>query len=309
MIRLPRKAFALFAGLVVIAAACGSSTVTAGPGGTSAAGATKAPAGASAAPSVNPNDPTSIIARMFSGQTTPKSFHIKIGVSGTIKAAALQGAGGTGAITSDLKLDGAVIEGDVDVANLAAHLSLAVPAMPALGNIPITGDVILAGGSLYYKVSLLGPKYTKTDLGSLTGGLTGGTGVEVPTAGPSALTGVEDQVAEIRKALDAAGAKTTLVGVEQVDGKDAYHINVSVPLDLINSQIAAAAESAAPVMKIDSASIGLWVYKDSYLPAKFEIKGASSSIGNLDLIVTVTNYDQPVTITAPPASEISTTAP
>jgi hypothetical protein len=36
-----------------------------------------------------------------------------------------------------------------------------------------------------------------------------------------------------------------------------------------------------------------------------EIKGASAALGNLDFMITVTNYDQPVTITAPAAGDIA----
>jgi len=39
--------------------------------------------------------------------------------------------------------------------------------MAMLANAPLTGDLILKDSVLYYKVSLLGAKYTKMDLGSL----------------------------------------------------------------------------------------------------------------------------------------------
>jgi hypothetical protein len=314
LLRLPRKAIALFAGVVIVAAACSSSAATTAPGSTGGVATPTPVVGTSAAASgaVNPNDPSSIITQALANQNTPKSFHIKFTVSGTILASFLKSTGdkSLGAITSDIKLDGTSIEGDVDIANSAAHIAAAVPAIPSMGNVPITADVILAGGSLYYKASLLGPKYTKTDLSSL-GSLTGGLPVSVPTPGASPLAGMQDQLAQIRQQLDAAGAKATLVGVEQVGGKDAYHINISVPLDLINSQIAAAAASASPPVsvKIDSASVDFWVYKDSYLPAQFELKGASSTIGSIDVAFTITNYDVPVTIAAPPASEVQAAAP
>jgi len=85
----------------------------------------------------------------------------------TIKAAAIQAEAGSAgaAITSDVKLDGTSITGDVDVANQAADLSFTVPPMAMLGNAPLTGDLILKDSVLYYKVSLLGAKYTKMDLG------------------------------------------------------------------------------------------------------------------------------------------------
>jgi len=307
LIRLPRPALAIFAGLVVVfASACGSSAATPGAGGTTGpAGVSAAPAGASAA--VNPNDPNSIITQVLSSGQSTTSFHIKIEVSGTIKAAALNSAAGSAGSgpTSDVKLDGTAIEGDVDVANQAAHLSLTVAPIAMLGNVPITGDLILKDSALYYKVSLLGPKYTKTDLGSLTSLAP----VAVPTPGASALAGVADQIAQLRQQLDAAGVKATLVGVEQIGSKDAYHISLSVPLDKLNAEIASAAASAAPGMKIDSASVDIWTYKDTYQLAKIQIAGASSSLGNLGITITVTNYGAPVTVTAPAASEIQSAAP
>jgi hypothetical protein len=291
LIRIPKKAMALFAGLVVIAGACTSSTATL-PGG----------------PNFNPNDASSIVSAVIAGGPDVKSFHLKIEVKGTIKTDALLGAAAGvssilgGLSLGDIKLDGTAIEGDVDIANQAAHVALTVPPIAALGGVPITGDVILKDAALYYKIDLFGSsKYTKTDLGSLTSGLP----IAVPTPGASALAGVQDQVTQIRKTLDDAGAKVTLVGVDQVAGKDAYHVNVSIPLDLINGKLASAAPSAASGMKIDSASVDLWVYKENNLLAKAEVKGASSAVGNLDVIVTVTDYDKPVTISVPSADQIA----
>jgi hypothetical protein len=314
LIRLPKPALGLFVGLVVVfAGACSSSGNTFPAGPTSGApGASSAPTtAASVAATVNPDDPSSIITQVISNGSAVTSFHIKLTLSGTIKASALSGMAGSagGALTGDLKLDGTTIEGDVDVANEAAHLSLNVPAMQMLGNVPLTGDFIVVGNALYYKVSLLGPMYTMVDLGSLTSGLgalASSLPVAVPTAAAEATTSLADEVAQLRAAMVQAGVTTTLVGVEKIGGEDAYHISVSVPLDLINSEIAAEA-SSAPAMKIDSASIDVWVYTASYRIAQFELKGASSTVGNIDLTVTVSAYDQPVTISAPPASQVQAT--
>ena len=313
MIRLPRPALAVLAGLVVVfASACSSTVATPGAGGTSGpAGITTGPAGASVAATVNANDPSSIITQVISNGSAIKSFHIKLTLSGTINASALSSAAGSagGALSGDLKLDGTTIEGDVDVANEAAHLSLNVPALQMLGNVPLTGDLIVVSNTLYYKVSLLGPMYTMVDLGSLTSGLgalASSLPVAVPTAGAAATTSLADEVTQLRAAMVQAGVTTKLVGVEQIGGQNAYHISVTVPLDLINSEIAAEA-SAAPAMKIDSASIDVWIYTANYRIAQFELKGASSTIGNIDLTVTVSAYDQPVTISAPAASQVQAT--
>ncbi|HEX7495890.1 MAG TPA: hypothetical protein VF349_04595 [Candidatus Limnocylindrales bacterium] len=321
MNRLPRRALALFAGLVVVASACASSSATfpagvAPMGGSGGPGGSAGPGGGTNAV-VNPGDPNSIISAVIAGGPDTKSFHLKIELNGTIKASGLSGLGGdaSSGLTGDLKLDGSNIEGDVDLANQAAHLAATISLGSAGSTATIPADVILKDSALYYKIDLPGlssGKYTKSSVGDLSSSLTGGA-VSVPTVGPSGLAGVEDQVAQIRKALDDAGAKATLVGVEKVGGQDAYHITISVPLDLINSKIAGAAASAestaAAGLTIDSAAVDVWVYKSGNRLAKIEIKAASATIGNLDVIVTVTDYDKPVTITAPPASQVETTAP
>ena len=97
----------------------------------------------------------------------------------------------------------------------------------------VSGEVIVAGGSAYYKVSYLGmstSKYTRQDLGSLTGM----SPVAIPTPGASALAGLSDQVNKVRTALTAAGVTPTNVGFEQICGKAADHISISVPIDTLN---------------------------------------------------------------------------
>jgi hypothetical protein len=301
LIRMPKPALAVLAGFVlIIASACGSSASTPGaPAASVPAGAT-APAGASpAAATLNAQDPESIISQVVTGGSDIKSFHIKLAVTGTIKAAAMASTGGAlGGLSGDLKLDGSSIEGDVDVANQAAHLTVALPTMA------LSGDVILVNNVLYYK--LLTPKYTKMDLatlGSSLGALSSSLPVAVPSPGASAMSDLTGQIDQLRTTLQNAGVKATLVGVEQISGKDADHINISIPLDMINAQLAAAA-SPSPAPKLDSASVDVWIYKDTYRIAQFEAKGASSTLGNLDLTITVSNYDQPVTIAAPSADQI-----
>jgi hypothetical protein len=305
--RLPRPALSILAGfVVVIASACSSSAApTSGvAGGAGSPGAPTSPASAA-----NPNDPNAIITAALAGESAVTSFHIEIDVSGTIKAAAIQAeAGSAGAgITSDVKLDGTSITGDVDVANQAADLSFTVPPMAMLGNAPLTGDLILKDSVLYYKVSLLGTKYTKMDLGSLgssLGALSSSLPVAVPTAAAS-MAGLTSELSQLQAEMTQAGVTATFVGVDQIGGQDANHITISFPLATLNAEIAAAAASSGPAPTIDSASADVWIYKATSQLAKVEIKGASSTLGNLDLVMTITNYNAPVTINAPAAGDIA----
>jgi hypothetical protein len=51
--------------------------------------------------------------------------------------------------------------------------------------------------------------------------------------------------------------------------------------------------------------VDFWVYTDTNRLAKAEIKGASSAIGTIDIVLTITNYDQPVTVSAPAAGDVN----
>jgi hypothetical protein len=311
------------AAVAVVGAGCGGSSAT-WPGATTGNNGNN---GGTAAPTVNPNNPETVIdhvlggaSAMAGGDQTIKYFHIKVALNGTLLASALNSmagsSGSTTTIKNDVKLDGTAIEGDIDVVKQAAKLDINVPATVVgglgldalLGSAKaITGQIIVADKAAYIQLpSLLGNnnymKYDMSDVGDLTSGL----GVSVPTAGPSILSSVEAQVADIRKQLDAAGMKTTLVGTEKIGGKDAYHINISVPVAEINKQIGAASSPDPAPLKVDTASFDVWAYTDSYNLAQVELKGSSSGLGTLDLVVTVTNYDKAVSISAPPASQVST---
>jgi hypothetical protein len=310
--RTRKPALALMAGIVlaVIAACSGSSASTnptTGVAGTPGAGAT----GPAASTAVNPNDPNSILTNAISGGANVKSFHIKIAISGTVNASALSDAAGSGGavpLTGDLKLDGTAIEGDVDIANAAAHLTANVPALPAFGNVPISADLVLKTNVLYYKTTLTGPKYSQLPLSNLSDSLSGlSSGLPVPTPGADAsgMAGVTDEINQLRQQMQAAGVTASLVGVDQIGGKDANHINISIPIDKLNAEIAAQASDAAGAAKIDSASFDVWIYKDNAQLAKLELKVASSAFGNIDFTITVTNYDQPVTVNAPAAADIN----
>jgi hypothetical protein len=309
----PRKlAFAALTSLVIIAAAaCGGSSATPAPGGTTAPGQSAAPAA---------TDASSLISQALSGGADVKSFHIKLTVAGTISAAAMAAETDDPTATA-VKLDGTSLEGDVDMANGAGHIAVTLPALAQLGGVAISADLIVVDQALYAKTALLGDKYMMLDLSSLSS-MAGALPlpsipVALPSAGASAdLSAVTDQLAQIQQQLDAAGAKATVVGTEQIGGQDATHVNVTVPVDWINQQIttseASATDTPPPGLagaKLDAATFDVWIYKSNNQLAQLHLTATSAVVGNIDVMLTMTNYDKPVTISAPPASEISSTNP
>ena len=293
MTRLQRTAISILAGLVLVTAgACSSSSGTSGPNG--------------GGPAVNGSDPNSILAALLANASSIKSFHLKVTASGTIKSAALADTSAGDAISGDLKLDGATIEGDVDLANSAADVKISLPAVPVTADqtVPESGEIILVNNVAYYEFGITGAtgaKFSKLDLssfGSTLGALSSGLPVSKPSAGASAMN-----PNALQSVLAQSGVTMKVVGTDNIGGQDAYHIAFTLPLAMINAGLSAEA-SGAPVT-IDTLSLDVWIYKNNVRPAQAEFKEGSSTIGNVDLTVTITNYDKPVTVNAPAAGNIA----
>ena len=304
--RVGRPVLSILLGFAVMVGGCSGGS-TASPAGATAS-VSPAP---TAVATPTPADPDALFSLGIAEGPAWQSFHMKIAVGGTVKAAFLKTLGNPNwaKLTTDAVLDGTVIEGDVDAQNLAFHLAIAVPAVVAFGSAALTGDLIIKDSNLYLKMAALGAKYREVKLGTVSKEL--GVPVSVPTPGGSALIGLADLTSSIRSQLEAIGVTPKVVGVEQIGGRDAYHIDLTVPLDKVNSDLAAAATKASAgaailgELKIDSISSGIWIYKDNYQLAQVQIAGTSSTAGSLSFTMTLTAFDQPVTINAPAASEVA----
>jgi len=272
----PRQSALAFSGvlLAIAVVGCGSSSAT-----------------PTAPPLTNPNE---IITRSATGLTAVQTVHFDVAVSGSVNPSALGSSGSALGLSGSLKLDGTTVSGDIDIQKQALHVSASMPTLFGL-----TADIIQVDGYQYVKISMFGTKYTKSPASTLP----------IPSAAPSATldissADISSAVTSLKSSLTAAGVTTTLVGRDQVDGRDAYHVSVSVPKDLINQQIGALGGSTTSGISIDSLTLDYWVYVDSLNPAKMELKASSATLGNLTVTVTLAKYNQPVTIKAPADSEI-----
>ena len=102
------------------------------------------------------SDPKEILTKAVEALQKAKTVHLALGVDGSVNVD-LTGSG----TPTALKLDGTKIEGDLDIANKATHITLSVPAFLGL-----TGDVITTGGTTYTKTSMTGDKYSKSTAGT-----------------------------------------------------------------------------------------------------------------------------------------------
>jgi hypothetical protein len=249
-------------------------------------------AGSSATSTPSPlSDPNEILARSLVNLGQAQTFHLGGTVSGSVDMSGLGALGGSSSLglTGKLDLKGGTIDGDVDVAHQAGHVTLSFPTLFGLAV-----DLIQVDGYSYTKINLMSDKYSRsqTDVSAV--------GSAVP--GPSG--GIADVVAQVRGLLESSGATATLTGHSKVDGKDAYELALSIPADKLNVELASLVPGWPPNASLDSASATYMVYTDALLPAQLEVKASSPSLGNLDVAATLTRYDQAVTIKAPPADQV-----
>jgi hypothetical protein len=229
--------------------------------------------GACSSPSPTISDPKEIVTKAVAAVQQATSVHLEATVDGSISTGLIRGAGLAGG--TEMSLAGTTLKGDLDLAGKSAHLSAAVPAL--LG---MTADIIMVGSDTYMKVSIAGDKYQKSTSPAGT------------SSDPAALV---QQVADF---LDRPEVTPTKKDDTSCGSKSCY----TVEIDLTAAQLA----SLLPGTDLGDATLKstLLVEKDSLHPAAATIVVAGSTVGNLTIKVTLSDWNNPVTITPPPADQV-----
>lgn len=249
-----RTLLALLATVALVATACGSST-----------------------PALT--DPKEILTKAVEATRDAKSFHIALTLDGEISLDLL----GTGS-TSPMTLAGTKVEGDIDVANEALKLSLAVPALLGL-----TGEVIVVDGSAYLKSSLTGAKYQKSD-------------VTEASPEPSASG---DMLAELEAFLAKPEIDPKLGADTKCGGTDCYTVTIELTAEEV-AALSSDAPDAIPSLPIESAALTITILVEK---ASLHLASASATIdlgeaGSLTLIAAFSDWDATVTVSPPPDDEV-----
>lgn len=222
-------------------------------------------------------DPKEILSQSVGALATAKTFHLKADVSGSV-ALDMTGSG----TATPLDLTGTTLEGDMDIAGKKAHLTFAAPAL--LGT---TGEVVLVDNATYTKVSLLGPKFSKTEAAA---------GEDVPTDPVKAI-------ADVKAALDKLPNPPTKNPDVKCGDKDCYSVTVALSSDDLGDL--GGDLGPLPSAAAGTGTIELWSAKDNLRPARVVITVDGGAQGKLTITLDVTNYDASVSISAPPADQIA----
>jgi hypothetical protein len=235
--------------------------------------------GATAAPVLT--DPREILTQAIATFKNVKSLHLHADVSGQLKID-LTKSGNPG----ELDLKGTTADADVDITNKKAHLSFGAPLLLGL-----TGDIIMIDKTTYTKISLMGPKYSKSE----------STAASDPA---SAATDPQKVTDELTAFLNQPGVAPTKQADEKCGDRDCYHVSLNLTSDQLGGMSGALA-SAAPT---GSGTLDIWVQKNDLHPAKLTLAANGGDQGTVAVTLTMSNYDAPVTISAPADAEVQPAA-
>ncbi len=249
--------------------------------------------GGSATPVPSLTDPADIIVSGVKAVQDAKSVHLNVALTGEVPldlGGLLGGGSGSGAAGGGtFDLTGTTIDGDVDIAGQAAHLTFKLP-----GLLNLTGEVIVVDGAAYVKASMLGEKYQKFDAAD--------SGLPIPSANPSASVDPAQMEADLRKTIAELSTPPVKLADETCGDTTCYHVQVK-----LDAQDEGPLASLAPNVTANG-TLDLFVRKNDLRPSTIVLTGqpeASSSATPVSATVTLSDWDKSVTITAPPADQVT----
>lgn len=233
--------------------------------------------GFTAAPTPPPLDANQIITKGFEATSKLKSFHMTIALDGN---ATIPQVGG------NLALKGTELTGDFDVAKKQAHATFSVPALLSL-----SGEVVANENATYLKTSLTGTKWKKQDNGA-AGSIPD---VQDPTKA----------LADIKKFMDKDGVEAKKLDDAKCGDSTCYRVELTIPSALLDDAAAAAGSSPSEVLG-QALVVDLEFDRQTMFLSSVATNIDAKQIGSVDATITLSAFDQPVTITEPPASDVDT---
>lgn len=179
---------------------------------------------------------------------------------------------------------GAVIQGDIDgtdTANPKFRMTL------DLGGTSM--EMLMVDKAAYLKLAqLTGGKYAKV------------TAAELAAQGGFDLSTMTDPAAQAAKGKDAI-TRITCVGQEDLNGTTTAHLRVTMDV----KKAAGAVKPSGAATAIPSESMPSTIDSDMWVDQSGRLMKMASGIGKGTMTMTYSKWGEPVTITAPPAAEVT----
>ena len=246
-------------------------------------------------------DPKAILAAAAASTSSASSVHLDLSADGAVEFDPL----GTGAGAA-VNLRGTTLNADVDLAGNRLHATFASPNL-----MNISGEVIAIDQTAYLKSSLTGATYLTLPVGPGTVASPGPSSGSPSPAGSSAgpLSGLSDLL-----------ARTDLQPVKGDDVPCAGGTCYTVTIHLTKEDLAALGGGAAPTggagLPGPLAGIPLPNIADATADLAIHVEQTTTRLSGIDatihlgdtgdphVIATFTKWNEPVTVTAPPADQV-----
>lgn len=226
-------------------------------------------------------DPAAIVTAALKASEAAKSVHLDLTADGTATIALpIPGSSGT-----PIDLTGTIASADLDLANTAAKATFSVPSP-----LKVAGELIAVGGTVYMKTSLTGTQYQASAAGANV------------LLDPSKARGLIDNLGDLllKPGVDLAKGDDIACGSKQC---------YTVTADLTAAALGPTGASGLAGLPVDltGAALKLTVRVEKDLP--YHLAGvtadvATTSSGAIKVVVTLSKWDEPVTIQAPPADQV-----
>jgi hypothetical protein len=225
-------------------------------------------------------DPTEIVTAAITSTQAAKSVHLEIAIDGTATVALPIGGGGGTAVD----LTGTTASADLDLGGGALRATFAAPSLLGLA-----GEVIAVDGTTYLKTTLTGPLYQASSASS-------------GPVDPSAPTGM----------INGLGNLLLGDGVQLTKGDDvacgsATCYTVSTTLTAADLGTSGADVLGGLPIDLTGASLALTIRVEQAPPnhlAGVQAVATMADGTSITIDVTASKWDEPVTITAPPADQV-----
>ncbi|MFL5779578.1 MAG: hypothetical protein ACJ761_11645 [Chloroflexota bacterium] len=244
-------------------------------------------------------DPTEIVTKASEAAALAKSVHVDATLDGSIVAdlgsivsvgpplpSLAPSAPSAAASARPVPLSGTSASADIDLISRTAKGSFSVPTI-----FNLRGDFIQSGTTTYLKSSLTGDRYMA---------IRGAT-----AAVPVDPVNVPGLIAGLRSILGRDGISPAKAPDVQCGSADCYQVLIPIS----NAQLRALAGGELPSglpVDLGSASLALTlrVQKADLRPAGLRVKADLGPSGLLDADLTLSHWDEAVSVSEPPASEV-----
>lgn len=241
------------------------------------------------------DDPYQILTNAVTTTATATSFHVLAEANGTVNLGESMG-------NVPFPIDGTKAEGDISINPPAVSLTFDVP----IQGLAISGGLIVPNdGNAYVKLAL--PMGSVDDLWHVMA--IGALDIPGTLASPPPAA---DLAAQLKQEFDTAGVTITNEGDTSCVAGTCTRLHLEVPASAIEDNVGdlggvlpgeSPSTSAAPVAPIP---VDILVDQASGRLDSVSAAFADAATGNnVTLTVTISNYDVPVTVSAPPADQVT----